>query len=391
VTDDKCTGVTYTSGDTNSDGKLQTTETWLFTCKATLNETTKNVATATGEDSLGQKVEDKDTVTVDVLKPGIQVVKVPSATEVKAGSEVTYTYTVTNTGSTPLLNVTVTDDKCAPVEYTAGDTDTNEALGLTETWTFTCKAVLNQTTENTAVATGEDRLGQQVKDDAIAKVIVPKPGIKVLKSASADSVPVGSSVTYTYTVTNTGDIELLNVKVADDKCASVEYTSGDTNTDQKLQVDETWIYTCTMTLTEPTTNTVVVSGEDRTGQEVNGQDAVSVTVTQVNPVVVKKICPIDVTLHKPTPKKVGNQILTDKIKTKKSSCVLLKPIVLCTPLASTFAGEKAFCTTKASKRAASRSRPRATRQCASASLSAPSPSLDSSTAGSQTPGVTPGN
>jgi hypothetical protein len=105
-----------------------------------------------------------------------------------------------------------------------------------------------------------------------------------------------------------------------------------------------------MTLTEPTTNTVVVSGEDRTGQEVSGQDAVSVTVTQVNPVVVKKICPIDVTLHKPTPKKVGNQILTDKIKTKKSSCVLLKPIVLCTPLASTSAGEKAFCTTKVTKK-----------------------------------------
>ncbi len=350
VSDDKCAAVTYTSGDANGDGKLQTTETWLFTCKATLNETTKNVATATGEDSLGQKVEDKDTVTVDVLKPGIKVVKVPSATEVKAGAQVTYTYTVTNTGSTALLKVNVTDDKCAPVEYTAGDTDNNEMLGLTETWTFTCKAVLNQTTENTAVATAEDRLGQQVKDDDTAKVIVPKPGIKVVKTASAASVPVGSSVTYTYTVTNTGDIELLNVKVADDKCAPVTYTSGDTNSDLKLQVDETWIYTCSMTLTEPTTNTVVVNGEDRTGQQVNGQDAISVAVTAVKPVVVKKICPIDVTLHKPTPKKAGNQILTDKIKTKKSSCVLLKPVVLCSPLASTTAGEKAFCDTKASKK-----------------------------------------
>ncbi len=68
------------------------------------------------------------------------------------------------------------------------------------------------------------------------------------------------------------------------------------------------------------------------------------------PVVVKKACPIDVTLHKPQPKKVGNRILTDKIKTKKSSCVLLKPVVLCRPLASSAAGETAFCDTKVTKK-----------------------------------------
>ncbi len=41
------------------------------------------------------------------------------------------------------------------------------------------------------------------------------------------------------------------------------------------------------------------------------------SVAQVNPIVVKKICPIDVTLNKPTPKKVGNRTFTTKIKTKK--------------------------------------------------------------------------
>ena len=64
----------------------------------------------------------------------------------------------------------------------------------------------------------------------------------------------------------------------------------------------------------------------------------------------KKPCPVNVTLHKPTPKTVGNRILTDKITTNTSSCVLLKPVVLCRPLASTTAGEKAFCDTKVTKR-----------------------------------------
>ena len=91
-------------------------------------------------------------------------------------------------------------------------------------------------------------------------------------------------------------------------------------------------------------NTATVTTKDQT---------VSVTVVnsiaQVNPVVVKKVCPIDVTLQKPQPKKVGNKILTEKIKTN-SSCVLVKPVVLCRPLASSAAGETAFCDTKVTKK-----------------------------------------
>ena len=68
------------------------------------------------------------------------------------------------------------------------------------------------------------------------------------------------------------------------------------------------------------------------------------------PTVVKRTCPVNVTLHTPAPTTVGKRVLTDKITTDTSSCVLLKPVVLCRPLASTTAGEKAFCDTKVTKR-----------------------------------------
>lgn len=74
------------------------------------------------------------------------------------------------------------------------------------------------------------------------------------------------------------------------------------------------------------------------------------SVAQVNPVIVKKACPINVTLHKPQPTMVGNRVMTDKITTKKSNCSLQKPVVLCRPLGATSAGETAFCTTKVSKK-----------------------------------------
>ena len=176
---------------------------------------------------------------------------------------------------------------------------------------------------------------------------IVKPGIKIVKDGSATQVNPGETVTYTYEVTNIGDTPLSDVKVSDDKCSPVKYQSGDTDGDSKLQQDETWIYTCSQPITVATTNIATATGKDKNGTEVSAQD--DFTVAVVNPIVVKKICPIDVTLHKPTPKKVGNKILTDKIKTKKSSCVLLKPVVLCRPLASTTAGEKAFCQTKVTK------------------------------------------
>ena len=83
--------------------------------------------------------------------------------------------------------------------------------------------------------------------------------------------------------------------------------------------------------------------------EMNGERIGRISPT-ATPTAVKYPCPVNVSLHKPAPKRVGSRILTDKITTNTSTCVLLKPVVLCRPLASTTAGEKAFCDTKITKR-----------------------------------------
>jgi hypothetical protein len=83
--------------------------------------------------------------------------------------------------------------------------------------------------------------------------------------------------------------------------------------------------------------------------EMNGERIGRISPT-ATPAAVKYPCPVNVTLHKPTPKTVGSRILTDKITTNTTSCRLLEPVVLCRPLASTAAGEKAFCDTLVTKR-----------------------------------------
>lgn len=48
ITDDKCNPVKYISGDINGDSKLDTNETWEYTCRSSLTKTTTNTAVVTG-------------------------------------------------------------------------------------------------------------------------------------------------------------------------------------------------------------------------------------------------------------------------------------------------------------------------------------------------------
>ena len=67
-------------------------------------------------------------------------------------------------------------------------------------------------------------------------------------------------VTYSYAVTNVGTEPLRSVALVDNKCAGAAYVSGDANLDAILQTTETWVYTCTASLTGTTTNTATATG-----------------------------------------------------------------------------------------------------------------------------------
>ncbi|MFA6397532.1 MAG: ice-binding family protein [Candidatus Paceibacterota bacterium] len=194
IVDDTCSPVVRVSGDTNDNSKLDLIETWIHTCTATLSATHTNTVTATGVAN-GITATDIASATVvvgaPVVPPLIHVTKIPSPLALIGGGAVTYTYTVTNPGTVPLSNVTITDDKCTGLPGRVvghpGDINNNNLLESNESWSFTCKSNLTKTTTNTATASG-DANGLTAKDFAIATVVVSVPGLPKTGFPSNESI-----------------------------------------------------------------------------------------------------------------------------------------------------------------------------------------------------------
>lgn len=101
-----------------------------------------------------------------------------------------------------------------------------------------------------------------VNNDIGSPTVAPIPPlIDIIKIPNPLALPDGPGlVTYTYTVINVGVVPITDVSLLGDTCSSINFISGDTNNDSKLDVSERWVYSCSAQLTETTRNTVVAIG-----------------------------------------------------------------------------------------------------------------------------------
>jgi len=160
--------------------------------------------------------------------------------------------------------VTVTID-CVDntdLAYTVKAADLVDADGLT----LTAKIA----TEFTPVGGVEDCDQATVTNEGV----LPEPDIEITKTGSILGFcegPDPTSVTYTYEVTTgDSDVDMVILSVIDDTCGPVTpvdedvdgYNDGDTDTDNELDTDETWLYECTTSISEETYNVVEVTAQD---------------------------------------------------------------------------------------------------------------------------------
>jgi len=261
IVSDLCAPITYVEGDNSPYDELDPDEIWTYTCSTEVFTDTINVATVIANDPLNGVVSDTAMALVNVINPNISIEKWANSTIVYAGDLVTYTYNVANPGDDPLAGVGVSDDVCGPVTFVGGDNNQDNELDPGEIWIHTCSMTLFIDTTNTAIVTGTDSLNSIVSDTAILLVDVISPDITIDKQANPEMIYAGETVTYTYTVNNPQDDSLSNVSVSDDQCSPVIFEAGDDAPNNgKLDLDETWTYTCSMALYADTTNMAIVTG-----------------------------------------------------------------------------------------------------------------------------------
>lgn len=149
----------------------------------------------------------------------------------------------------------VTNDFPAPASvYTVTETS---AANYVKTFSGSCD-VNGQLT----LSPGDIKVCIITNDDVGPPALLPPPLIDVLKVPSPLALPNGPGpVTYNYTLDNVGIVPVTNVTMVGDTCSPIVLNSGDVNNDSKLDVNETWVYSCTTNLSQTHTNIVTATGQ----------------------------------------------------------------------------------------------------------------------------------
>jgi len=278
--------------DAGSDSILSPSEAWTYvaTDVATANQY-MNIGTAEiTVPGLTNPITSTDPSHYFGINPEYVVTKVADQEVVAPGTDVTYTYLVTNTGNITLTNVVVTDDLCAPVTIITGDAD--GALAVGEVWEYSCIATLDADTTNTATVGADDPTGPTPPITTTETVDV-LPTIDVIKTADPVTVPEsGGDVTFTFEVVNTSQEAVTLTSLVDSVYGDLN-GQGTCATGGVIAVGASYICSIIVTLSADSasvtdllhTNTVTAGAEDDEGNPVSGTDNAEVQIEDLLPTI----------------------------------------------------------------------------------------------------------
>jgi|GEM_PF-1775746 len=232
----------------------------------------------------------------------------------RPGERITYTLVLVNDSPLPNSGVVITDTAPAHTAFipgsltvqppSAGGTPGTPPVLLegltvdadsTVTVTFAVLADRPLDTGDLIVNTADARSDQVSGplSSTVTDAVVATPQVQVVKQGPATAA-VGSTVVYTFSVTNPGDTRLHNLAVQDDLTGAALYVSGD-NGNGWLDLSETWVYTTAYTVqpTDPNliTNTVVVTATDAAGVAVTDSDTHTLDVVYTPRLALNKVGP----------------------------------------------------------------------------------------------------
>lgn len=276
-----------------------------FSCTATYELTQAdidrgslvNTANATGTAASGPVTADDSTVTTPQEQlPELTLTKTASTAFVNAaGDQIGYTFHIRNTG-----NVTVTDVAADETAFSGTgalatpDCPTTtlapgQAIDCTATYTVTQADMNSGSIVNTAEATGADPSDADVTSaKSTATVTVnATPAIAIEKTVDVSSyTAVGTTITFSFLVTNSGNVALANVDVSEGTftgsaaLSAVDCPAGDLAAGESLTCTATYETTQADLDRGSIANTATASGQTSAGTGIVS-DPSTVTIAAV--------------------------------------------------------------------------------------------------------------
>jgi large repetitive protein len=186
----------------------------------------------------------------NIPQADLSVVKSAQPNPVIAGNQLTYTFTVTNSGPVNATGVTLTDALPAGETYVSANSSQgwvtnnngtltvlvgNLAYGATATTTVvvTVASSVTGNISNTATVTGDQADPNLINNTSTVTTTVTAPVInnattdlRIVKTATPNPVRVGGTLTYTLTVNNNSLTTATNVTVIDTLPTGFNYVSA---------------------------------------------------------------------------------------------------------------------------------------------------------------------
>ena len=171
----------------------------------------KGESVPTKPDQKSEEVSDDSKVETPVEEaPSYDISKIADKEKVTtAGEEITYTITVTNTGNTILKDLTVRDDMLG-IDKVISEIKINGTNVISAQYTVTQDDIDKGGVIKNIVTVGDKETERDVN-------VEQNPGYTAVKTADKEKVTAaGEIITYTITVTNTGNTTLKDIAVKDD-------------------------------------------------------------------------------------------------------------------------------------------------------------------------------
>jgi uncharacterized repeat protein (TIGR01451 family) len=197
------------------------------------------------------------------------------------GETITYVYTITNTGEATLTDLSLVDDQLGEIPLSRSTIAPWEHVTGSFSATIT-EADLPGPFVNTVVVTAIDPSEKTVTDsDTLVLFDLASDGaLTMLKTSDTTEATVGDTITYTYTITNTGDVMLTDLVLIDDHIGEIPLPTSVLTPGESLTVTAIYIVT-EVDLPGPLTNEASITGRGPVGGTTATETTVSVALSKV--------------------------------------------------------------------------------------------------------------